>query len=292
MTNNGWSAVTEAAVTRVYVAGDVNGCTFRSGDVATVFTWLFEQIDTRVEHVTMLNGWRSVAENTKDGGDPGSNHLSGTAGDVNGFKHPYEHLLPVGQRYGNYHSGWTNSQIAEIRKILAEAGLFAWGLDYGSGWRDAMHFDLRSGTTAAQVRVFADKVAPPAITPEDEMFMIQDNRSTGPVALVDGGYYLMLNDASTAAFTEALGRGPKVVSHNAYTTIILCLRQADTNSVLGSVLDIEVLVKKYVDAKISETLAQATAAANKPGGVATVGPETVVEIATATRDEFTARPLK
>jgi hypothetical protein len=152
MTNNGWSAVTEAAVTRVYVAGDVNGCTFRSGDVATVFTWLFEQIDTRVEHVTMLNGWRSVAENIKDGGDPGSNHLSGTAGDVNGFKHPYEHLLPVGQRYGNYHSGWTNSQIAEIRKILAEAGLFAWGLDYGSGWRDAMHFDLRSGTRPAPPR--------------------------------------------------------------------------------------------------------------------------------------------
>lgn len=148
-TNNGWPVIAAASTVRLYIGQDVDGCTFRAGDVAQAFAWLFEQIHARVEPVTMLNGWRSTQDNAAAGGDPGSNHMSGTAGDVNGYRHPYEaHTKP-------WSSGWTTAQQQTIRGILNEAGgLFSWGMDYAPGWRDAMHFDITKGRTDSDVTSF------------------------------------------------------------------------------------------------------------------------------------------
>lgn len=169
-TLNGWPAVGESAVVRMFVGGDANGATVLSGDVATAFRWLLEQFHARVEPIKEVNGWRSAAFNKQIGGAARSNHISGTAVDVNGAKHPFEHHHP-GRPYS---SGFTNAQGRTVRAILKESGgLFGWGLDFPVGRRDAMHFELANGTTKADVASFvaklrAGKAATLAATTQEE----------------------------------------------------------------------------------------------------------------------------
>lgn len=193
-TNNGWNLVDGDQVTRVYVGADLDGCTFLSGDVAALFAWFFDQVHTRVEPVTMLNGWRSLQSNTDAGGDNGSNHMSGTAGDVNGYRHPYEaHTKP-------WSSGWSAQQQQTIRQIMAETGgLVSWGLDYRPGYRDAMHFDLTSGTTPAQVAAFVATLTPPPIDPTEEPIMYRLYRiiEDGRIFLGGPGCWSVVPDMAT-----------------------------------------------------------------------------------------------
>ena len=161
-TNNGWPVVGPSAVQRAYYAQDTDGALVLRGDVDTVFGWLVEQIHTLVEPVTMVNGWRSAQTNKEAGGAAGSNHMSGTAIDVNGHLHWYELKLPPSARGPAYRSGWSAAEIARIRDILARAdGLISWGLDYPIGYRDAMHFDLTKGAGAKQVAALAEKIRNP-----------------------------------------------------------------------------------------------------------------------------------
>lgn len=154
-TLNGWSEAREAQVVRIVVGGDKNGATVLAGDVATAFRWLLEQFHARVEPIKEVNGWRSAAFNRQVGGAARSNHISGTAVDVNGARHPYERHQP-GRVYS---SGFTNTQAAAVRAILKEAGgLFTWGLDFRVGLRDAMHFELANRTTKADVAAFVAKI--------------------------------------------------------------------------------------------------------------------------------------
>jgi hypothetical protein len=82
---------------------------------------------------------------------------------VNGYKHPYEANTKP------WSSGWTSAQQAEIRAIMAESGgLISWGLDYNPGWRDAMHFDVTRGKTAAQVKAFINSITPPPPDPHNQ----------------------------------------------------------------------------------------------------------------------------
>ncbi|UJP39320.1 M15 family metallopeptidase [Cellulomonas palmilytica] len=165
-TNNDWRVVDEPAVTRVYLAADADGAQILTGDVAIALSWLVEQIHARVERVTKVNGWRSAAYNQQVGGAPGSNHMSGTAVDVNGHLHPYE----AGKHSSTYGTGgWGTEGVKKVRQILAEAGgLFAWGLDYNPGWRDAMHFDIAKGKTARDVARFVATLTP-AHEEDDDM---------------------------------------------------------------------------------------------------------------------------
>lgn len=157
-TLNGWPEVSEQGVVRIVVGGDANGATVLAGDAATAFRWLLEQFHTRVEPITEVNGWRSAAFNKQIGGAARSNHISGTAVDVNGAKHPFEHHHP-GKTYS---SGFTAAQEREVRSILREARLFAWGLDFPVGRRDAMHFELATGTTKPDVAAFVARINPPS----------------------------------------------------------------------------------------------------------------------------------
>jgi len=169
-TLNGWPEARESAVVRIVVGGDANGVTTLDGDVSTAFRWLLEQFHARVEPISEVNGWRSAAFNKQIGGAARSNHISGTAVDVNGARHPFERHHP-GKRYS---SGFTNAQGRAVRAILKEAGgLFGWGLDFPVGLRDAMHFELANGTTKADVAAFvatlrARKAAPIAATTDED----------------------------------------------------------------------------------------------------------------------------
>ncbi len=154
VTMNGWPDAGDRDVTLIKVGSD-DGAHVRTGDVATAFVWLLEQIHARVEKVSVVNGHRTRAKNAQVGGAPSSNHISGTAVDVNGRTHPFEAHL----RGAPFTSGFTAAQEREIREILSEAGgLFRWGLDFPRGRRDAMHFELAGGTTPATVRAFVERV--------------------------------------------------------------------------------------------------------------------------------------
>lgn len=149
MTNNGWPK--DPAVTRVYVGGDSNGCEFRAGDVAVVFQYFFERFHREVEPVYMLNGYRSSGYNaTIPGSVASSNHISATAGDVNGDRHPNEARAPRGIKP----SGFSPAQVAAINQLLADFGCIVWGgrtsAKFPVGSRDYMHFEVAGGTAAAQ----------------------------------------------------------------------------------------------------------------------------------------------
>lgn len=126
----------------------VHGCStrLRAGSSATILRWVASQIDgAGIERAGHFYGWRGATTNTGAGGITNSNHLSGTAIDFNGGLHPYEHTHPT-----HWTSGWSASDQAHIRKILgATDGAVGWGLDYGVGWRDAMHFEILVGTNEA-----------------------------------------------------------------------------------------------------------------------------------------------
>jgi len=163
-TRNGWTSA-PAALTVITAPGCADTGQVRAGDVATIMQAFTLAFDAEVEPLTQINGYRTPAANAAAGGDPDSNHMSGTAEDLNGSRHPYERNLPASQRGAKYRSGFTAAQVTKIREILARFdGAIVWGLDFQPGYRDAMHFEVH-GTAAAVARVAAKITAKTAPTP-------------------------------------------------------------------------------------------------------------------------------
>src|SRR4051812_27472171 len=134
-TNNGWP--TDPAVNRIWVGNDPDGCEFAAGDVTVVFTYFFTRFHQEIELVHMLNGYRSSEYNdTIPGSVKSSNHVSGTAGDVNGDWHPNE------ANGGSGSSGFTAAQSEQVRALVAHVGVLKWGADFPPGARDWMHFEI------------------------------------------------------------------------------------------------------------------------------------------------------
>lgn len=128
--------------------------TVRAGDVATVLQYIAQQWHRRIEAIVTLHGYRSSKTNAAIGGDPGSNHISGTAIDVNGFRHPYE------QGKGYKDQGFSAAQVSEMRQILSPVNdVVQWGYDYPKNWRDGMHMQIRKGVSTAAVAAAARRVA-------------------------------------------------------------------------------------------------------------------------------------
>lgn len=101
------------------------------GPVARVLVEVGRRFHAEVEPVATFNGWRNASLNAGSGGIPNSNHLSGTAVDINGYRHP---------RYR--HGTFSAAQVAAIRRILADlGGVVRWGGDWGSQV-DEMHFEV------------------------------------------------------------------------------------------------------------------------------------------------------
>lgn len=178
---NGWPV--DPKVTRVFVGYDTNGLELRAGNVAKAATWFMQQFHDTVEPIVTANGYRTKAYNDSLSGSlPNSDHISATAWDLNGAKHPNEWA----QRYSGkpYKSGFTPEQTAKIRALMKYAGIFQWGMDFPVKTRDAMHFAIGRGVTSAEVEAFVKKITPkPPV--EDDMPTVKNYSTTVPQPIKD-----------------------------------------------------------------------------------------------------------
>lgn len=166
---NGWPASDDRSAIGVDPDFAVAGVDFpggvKSGDVAKVLGYVAQQIQDRVE--PLVPGWCWGHNYRANANNPNnlSNHSSGTALDVNAPDHPNG-----GSRYG----GFTDSQVAEIRRILDEVqGAVEWGADY-SGTADPMHFDVKvSAGTLAGVAASLPEGADMGLTADDKDWIRQ-----------------------------------------------------------------------------------------------------------------------
>lgn len=154
---NGWPASPDRraiGVEHFEVAGVAFPGGIKAGDVATVFRYVLEQFNDRVE--ILVEGWCwGHAYRPVTAGTALSNHASGTAADVNAPRHPYGKSMT-----------FTAVQRARIRAILDEVdNVVRWGGDY-TGVRDEMHFEINRPATdvarvAARIRQQQQPPAPP-----------------------------------------------------------------------------------------------------------------------------------
>ena len=154
---NGWPGITSAGDPRLTVIEPVPGRKFRvrAGDVATVFDWLIRRFHNEVEPIDQgqLDDWSYAYRAVREGSSL-SNHASGTAIDLNATKHPFNTRAT---------SNFSSSQIASIRRILADARVDGLDVLRWLDGHDPMHFEinyLNRGGTPANVAALAQKVAP------------------------------------------------------------------------------------------------------------------------------------
>jgi len=144
-TQNGYKIIASTRDLATIKVGSTPAVQVRKGSTAVVLGWLGRELNAGVEKAVSFYGWRTAATNARVGGSPDSNHVSGTAIDFNGAKHPNE------AAHGHAHlaSGWSKSQTQAIRTLLAAcSGVVHYGGDYAVGWRDFMHFDIRASVAA------------------------------------------------------------------------------------------------------------------------------------------------
>ena len=147
MSNNGWPNDPPDLV-EVGVPGVSDTGAVRAGAVARLFQAFLHDFHTTVEPLVTINGYRSYALNKQSGGIETSNHRSGTAMDLNGYRHPYEPSAPK-----PYNDGFTDAQTLQIRRLLSKyGGTLRWGMDFAVGYKDAMHFEIR-GSSASVTEV-------------------------------------------------------------------------------------------------------------------------------------------
>ena len=165
---NGWEASRDPRVIGINPAWEpIKGHKFpggtKSGDVQTVFTYLVQNLDARVEAIEEYppgDEWGYNYRPNVNNPSTLSCHASGTAIDYNATQHP-----------NDVDFTWSQAQAREIHKILDELG----GVVRWLEGHDEMHFEIRG--TAAQVAVVAKKLrgtstpTPPTTTPPKEAFL-------------------------------------------------------------------------------------------------------------------------
>lgn len=172
---NGWLAVQSGAGidTSFSAAGVKFPGGVKAGDVATIFRWLIERLNT-IEPV--VPGWCWGWEYRPNVNNPStlSCHSSGTAIDYNAPNHP-----------NGARGTWSAAKVSAIRGWLAElGGVVQWGADF-TGTKDEMHFEINGsaaqvaavaarlgrepGKPAAPSRVDSQPATPAPIVEEDDM---------------------------------------------------------------------------------------------------------------------------
>ncbi|SNS43904.1 hypothetical protein SAMN06309944_0261 [Micrococcales bacterium KH10] len=143
---NGWP--TDPPTTRITVNGKT-ATVRKGGGVAKLLQWFAVMYNETVEPLITFNGYRSASLNKTSGSVfDNSNHRSATATDKNGFKYPYEATQPR----GTWRNTMPTDKQAAVRKILAQCPEIRWGADFPIGFRDLMHYEIRTGVTAAQIK--------------------------------------------------------------------------------------------------------------------------------------------
>lgn len=161
-TQNGYSILSKLSLSLTTIKVAAASTKVRRGDTATVLLWVARQLHYAIEPCVTLYGYRDAATNRIYGGLPSSNHLSGTAFDYNGAKHPYEHTHPQG-----WTSGWGATDQARIADILRAARVVEWGNNlslFPKGWRDPMHFAISRTASAAGVKAAAKRLRGGTVT--------------------------------------------------------------------------------------------------------------------------------
>ena len=133
VSENGWRNVDAAGCTAARIPGTTLSLPFRSGDAQIVLTAWAAWFNANVESLKNPGrGYTDEGSFTWTNSVASSNHLSGTAMDLNWNDHAF---------YVSY-SGFTNAEIAAVRRGLALfKGCIWWGQDWSSP-KDSMHFQL------------------------------------------------------------------------------------------------------------------------------------------------------
>lgn len=147
-TLNGWPVITNPGVTRPG-PDNKSDSGFANDDVADVLTAVMWWWHTEMEPVSEWGGHRKPDFNAGLANSATrSNHLSGTAQDINWTKHPFIRSRTPG-------SSFTSAQHALLREFDARVnGIIRWGWTF----TDEMHSEIAPGTTRAQVATAAAKV--------------------------------------------------------------------------------------------------------------------------------------
>lgn len=130
---NGWRMVDAAGCTTAKIPGTGLSLPFRTGDAQTVLTAWAAWFNANVE--SLNNPGRGYADEgsfTWTNSVASSNHLSGTAMDLNWNDHAFRVS----------YSGFTTAEIAAVRRGLALFNKCIW---WGQDWtspKDSMHFQL------------------------------------------------------------------------------------------------------------------------------------------------------
>lgn len=212
---------------RVYVANK---------DVATVFEYVARQWHERIERLPAAannaypderRGYIVIhaqrPRTTTVGTGSRSNHVSGTAMDILGERHPYEATNPPHLRGAGYRDGFSNAQRAELRKIQREIGvvngvrILRLGIDFAVGKRDGMHVEIAPGVTKSMVATAAARLRRAAPKPKP---------ITYPVALSHLGY------ARNASGTRAYQKYRGLTEDGIPGPITLAALEADMSTVL------------------------------------------------------------
>jgi hypothetical protein len=194
-TNNGWPK--DPVVVRLYVGQDYDGCEVALGDVATLFADFMTRFHNEVEPLRKANGYRSSAYNASiPGSVASSNHVSGTAVDLNGDVHPNE----AAHGGAIMASGFSPSAYVALNRLLGVyGGIIVWGgntsAKFPRGARDYMHFEINA--TAAQLREFCKRYDAPVTPPAGPPPVIIDS-NTKDSDMVDDIIWL---------YKSLLGRG-------------------------------------------------------------------------------------
>lgn len=122
------------------------------GDIAVVFEWLVTKLN-QIQPVIWPGVWGFTYRPIRGQTTGFSNHASGSAVDWDATTHPRYSVRIVSKRY----VGWTVSQVAKIRVLLAYAdGVLRWGADFQNGPLDPMHFEINASPAA--VHALANKI--------------------------------------------------------------------------------------------------------------------------------------
>lgn len=122
----------------------------RAGHIWTIFDWLVQQYNARVETINAKDSWGYSYRKVRGGSSSWSNHASGTAVDFNATRHPFKTAGTM-----------TAKQRQVCHQLMAESGqVLKWLEDY-----DEMHWEIRRGTTDAQLRKLAEKITGKKILP-------------------------------------------------------------------------------------------------------------------------------
>lgn len=141
-TDNGWLARRDLPLRPLVVEGVAFVPGIVDDDaVAAVLGYVAEQFHRRVEPLRNPGCWGFSYRENRNNPNALSRHSGGIAIDANAPAHP--NGVPTARTF-------TQTQIAEVHRILAEVDhVVRWGGDY-TGTPDAMHFEINADRTAVQ----------------------------------------------------------------------------------------------------------------------------------------------